>query len=95
MRTKGGSLKLEEQQSKAFIDGAIANDVQFFVQASSDRGGEESYDTITGVLHFDAKYRIEHYLVDNAKGRMRWCILRPVAFMEVSQDGFKFLRGWY
>jgi hypothetical protein len=84
MRTKGGSLKLEEEQGKAFIDGALANGVQFFVYASSDRGGESSYDTVTGVAHFDAKCRVEHHLVDNAKGKMQWCILRPVAFMEVS-----------
>jgi NmrA-like family protein len=77
-------MKLEEEQGKAFIDGALANGVQFFVYASSDRGGENSYDTVTGVAHFDAKRRVEHHLVDNAKGKMQWCILRPVAFMEVS-----------
>ena len=84
MMGKGASMESEETQGKAMVDGALANGVRFFVYASGDRGGNEnSFETPTTVLHWQTKYRVEHYLVEKAKGKMEWCILRPTGFMEV------------
>jgi nucleoside-diphosphate-sugar epimerase len=87
MMGKGNSLEAEETQAKAMIDNALASGVKFFVYASGDRGGDEtSFETKTTVLHWQTKYRVEHYLVEKAKGKMEWSILRPTGFMEVRLD---------
>jgi len=80
---KGAS---EEAQGKALVDAAVANGVKMFVYSSVDRGGDEkSPDNKTQVPHFISKYNIEKHLVEKAKeAGMNWCILRPVAFMDVS-----------
>lgn len=81
---KNASVKKEELQGKALIDGALANNVKHFVYSSVDRGGNDfSYETRTDIPHFISKYHIEHHLVESAKGKMNWTILRPVTFMEV------------
>jgi hypothetical protein len=61
----------------------VANNVQFFVYASVDRGGTESEGTPTPVAQFSSKNDIERYLTEKA-GVMKWVILRPTTFMEVS-----------
>lgn len=76
-------MSSEEVQGKAVVDGALANDVKFFVFTSVDRGGDEkSYNNPTNVPHFISKHNIEHHLVDGAGSKMQWTILRPVAFMD-------------
>lgn len=77
-------------QGKGLVDAALANGVKFFVYSSVDRGGpEKSYDSPTDVPHFISKHKIEHHLVDSARGTdMQWTILRPVAFMENFTPGF-------
>ncbi|KAF2436808.1 NAD(P)-binding protein [Tothia fuscella] len=76
----------EEKDGKALIDESIKQGVEFFVQASVDRGGDEkSWTTPTPVLHFASKHRIDLYLRDTAINKMNWTILRPAAFM----DNFK------
>ncbi|KAK1638039.1 nucleoside-diphosphate-sugar epimerase family protein [Colletotrichum phormii] len=85
---KGASAKLEEAQGKALVDAALSNNVKFFIYSSIDRGGDGSYDNyVPSVTHFVSKYRTEHHLVDNARGKMDWTILRPVAFMENMEPG--------
>ncbi|KAL0936760.1 nucleoside-diphosphate-sugar epimerase family protein [Colletotrichum truncatum] len=80
---QGASAASEERQGKALVDEALANNVKHFVYSSIDRGGDSSYDNyIPRVQHFIGKYRIEHHLVDKAKDKMSWTILRPVAFMD-------------
>lgn len=82
---KGASGQTEEAQGKALVDGAVTNGVKMFVYTSVDRGGDEkSPDNPTEVPHFINKYNIEKHLVEKAKvAGMDWCILRPVAFMDV------------
>lgn len=72
------------------IDEALKHGVEFFVQTSVDRGGEEkSYDNPTAIPHFISKHRIEHHLVDKSKNtNMNWTILRPVAFFDNFAPGF-------
>jgi uncharacterized protein YbjT (DUF2867 family) len=83
---KGASVELEETQGKAVVDGALAAGVKFFVYTSVERGGEDqSYENPTPIPHFISKHRIEHHLVEKAGDKMQWTILRPVAFMDVSQ----------
>ncbi|KAK1520874.1 hypothetical protein CABS01_05379 [Colletotrichum abscissum] len=85
---KGASAELEEAQGKALVDAALSNNVQFFTYSSIDRGGGGSYDNyVPSVSHFVSKYRIEHHLVEKARGKMDWTILRPVAFMENMEPG--------
>jgi len=82
---KGASAKSEEAQGKALVDGALENGVKMFVYTSVDRGGDDkSFDNPTDVPHFISKYHIEHHLVEKAKGKMDYTILRPVAFFDVS-----------
>ncbi|KAI1083460.1 NAD(P)-binding protein [Whalleya microplaca] len=88
---KGASAKLEEVQGKALIDAALANGVEFFVYSSVDRGGEaRSPDNPTDVPHFLSKHNIEkHLLAATANAnKLRWTILRPVAFMDNFTPGF-------
>ncbi|KAK1624105.1 NmrA-like family protein [Colletotrichum phormii] len=85
---KGASAELEEAQGKALVDAALSNNVKFFTYSSIDRGGDGSYDNyVPSVSHFVSKYRIEHHLVEKARGKMDWIILRPVAFMENMEPG--------
>ncbi|KAH0439220.1 nucleoside-diphosphate-sugar epimerase family protein [Colletotrichum camelliae] len=80
---QGASAESEERQGKALIDEALANNVKHFVYSSIDRGGDSSYDNVfPQVQHFKSKYNIEHHLVEKAKNKMTWTILRPVAFMD-------------
>jgi NmrA-like family len=74
---------IEKIQGKALIDYAVANKVKFFLYASVDRGGDKSEGTATPVAQFSSKNDIESYLFDKA-GAMKWVILRPTTFMEVS-----------
>ncbi|KAK1479022.1 hypothetical protein CTAM01_14886 [Colletotrichum tamarilloi] len=85
---KGASAELEEAQGKALVDAALSNNIKFFTYSSIDRGGDGSYDNyVPSVSHFVSKYRIEHHLVEEARGKMDWTILRPVAFMENMEPG--------
>ncbi|KAM0518857.1 hypothetical protein ACHAPE_003847 [Trichoderma viride] len=84
---KTGSI-IEQAQGKALVDSAIKHDVKHFVYASVDRGGAKSIDNPTNVPHFVSKHHIEHHLIDSAKDKMSWTILRPVAFMENFVPGF-------
>ncbi|KAF9870459.1 nucleoside-diphosphate-sugar epimerase family protein [Colletotrichum karsti] len=80
---KGASAESEERQGKALVDESIANNVKFFVYSSIDRGGDASFDNfVPEVQHLQSKYRIEHHLVEKAKDKMNWTILRPAAFMD-------------
>ncbi|KAL4951309.1 hypothetical protein BDW69DRAFT_170333 [Aspergillus filifer] len=85
-----GKEGAEETQGKALIDETLKHEVEFFVQTSVDRGGEEkSPNSPTDIPHFAAKHNIEQHLMTNSKGTdMRWFILRPVAFMENLTAGF-------
>lgn len=70
---------VEEKQGKALVDAALAAGVEHFVYTSVDRNG----DNPTDVPYFASKHRLEHYLIDKAKGtKMSWTILRPVSFMQ-------------
>lgn len=73
----------EREQGKALIDHAVANNVQFFVYASVDRGGSDSDGNATPVAQFSSKNDIESHLIKTC-GSMKWVILRPTTFMEVS-----------
>jgi uncharacterized protein YbjT (DUF2867 family) len=79
---------VELAQGKALIDSAIKHGVKHFVYSSVDRGGAKSIDNPTNIPHFVSKHHIEHHLIDNAKDKMSWTILRPVAFMENFAPGF-------
>ena len=87
---KGATGQTEEAQGKGLVDGAVANGVKMFLYASVDRGGDEkSPDNPTNIPHFISKYNIEKHLVEKAKAaEMDWCILRPVAYMDVSSTLF-------
>jgi uncharacterized protein YbjT (DUF2867 family) len=89
---KGASPEKEQEQGKALVDESIKQDVKFFIQASVDRGGDEtSWTNPTEVPHFASKHNIEIYLRDQAAkagGNMEWAILRPTAFMENFAPGF-------
>jgi hypothetical protein len=61
----------------------VASDVKFFVYASVDRGGNQSEGNPTPVAQFSSKNDIERHLTENS-GTMKWVILRPTTFMEVS-----------
>ncbi|KAJ9605185.1 hypothetical protein H2200_010575 [Cladophialophora chaetospira] len=78
--------KVEEQQGKSLIDAAAANGVSHFIYTSADRGGVQASDRSgTAVKHFHSKFNIEKHLKqvsEKAGGRMKWTIIRPVAFME-------------
>lgn len=81
---KGVTHEGEIKQGKALIDESVKYGVKHFVYSSVDRGGDEkSWSTPTPIPHFISKHHIEQYLRDNAK-EMGWTILRPVAFMDVS-----------
>lgn len=80
---KGVTLDSEVAQGTALIDESLKHGVSHFVYSSVDRGGDErSWENPTPIDHFISKYRIEHYLRDNAGNKMGWTILRPVAFMD-------------
>ncbi|KAM0447584.1 hypothetical protein ACHAO4_008911 [Trichoderma viride] len=84
---KTGAI-VEQAQGKALVDSALKHGVQHFVYSSVDRGGAKSIDNPTNVPHFASKYHIEHHLINSAKDKMSWTILRPVAFMENFVPGF-------
>ncbi|KAF2019414.1 NmrA-like family protein [Aaosphaeria arxii CBS 175.79] len=88
-QVQGPDKSQEEFQGKAIIDQALANNVQFFVYSSVDRGGDKSSETPTTVSHWVTKYNIEKYLIQKTNGtNMRYGILRPTAFMEGFTDDF-------
>jgi uncharacterized protein YbjT (DUF2867 family) len=83
---KGVTFDGEIAQGKAMIDESVKNSVKHFVYSSVDRGGDEkSWDNETPIPHFQTKYQIDRYLRESA-GQMGWTILRPVAFMDVSDN---------
>jgi uncharacterized protein YbjT (DUF2867 family) len=78
-------------------DAALANHVEYFVYTSVDRGGEmRSLTNPTNVPHFRSKHNIEQHLLaatgeektNSTTHKMKWVILRPVAFMENLTPGF-------
>lgn len=83
----------EIQQGKALIDESVKEGVTHFVYSSVDRGGNQrSFENTTPIPHFQSKYEIEKHLLEQAgkKGEvMGWTILRPVAFMDNLEPGFK------
>lgn len=85
----------EIAQGKALIDNSIESAVEMFVYSSVERGGdEESWENETPVAHFRTKYLIERYLrrvtePGTAGAKLMWTILRPVAFMDNLEPGFK------
>lgn len=79
----GATQESETRQGKAVVDQAIAHNVNIFVYASVDRGGEKSESNPTYVPHFISKHDIEaHLKVKAAEAKMQYTILRPVAFMD-------------
>lgn len=91
----GVTEESEVAQGKALIHRAVGAEVSMFVYSSVERGGDvESWDNETPVGHFKSKFRIERYLRDiTGRGqpgeKMKWTVLRPVAFMENLEPGFK------
>ncbi|KAL6890016.1 NAD(P)-binding protein [Trichoderma evansii] len=79
---------IEQAQGKALVDSAIKHGVKHFVYSSVDRNGAKSIDNPTNIPHFISKHHIEHHLINSAKDKMSWTILRPVAFMENFAAGF-------
>jgi len=78
--------KNEEGKAIPLIDAALANGVKHFIFTSADRGGPAKSDADpTPVPHFITKFNIEKHLKEasaKSDGRMRYTILRPVAFMD-------------
>ncbi|ORY68558.1 uncharacterized protein BCR38DRAFT_334802 [Pseudomassariella vexata] len=91
----GVTVASEVAQGKNLIDAAIQNGVSHFVYSSIERGGDEvSWDNPTPIPHFQSKYQIERHLRDvtgpgKPGEKMRWTILRPVAFMDNLESGFQ------
>ena len=89
----GVTVEGEIAQGNALIDESVAHGVKHFVYSSVDRGGNaKSFDNETPIPHFQSKFRIEKHLLEKAgsKGEnMGWTILRPVAFMDNLEPGFK------
>lgn len=73
----------EELQGKGMIDAALENGVEHFIFTSVDRG-TKSDDNPTDVPHFITKHNVELYLKEKAPAgsKMKWTILRPVAFYD-------------
>jgi uncharacterized protein YbjT (DUF2867 family) len=89
----GVTFEGEINQGKALIDESVAHGVKHFVYSSVDRGGNaKSFKSETPIPHFKTKFQIEQHLLEKAgsKGEnMGWTILRPVAFMDNLEPGFK------
>ncbi|KAF1976332.1 NAD(P)-binding protein [Bimuria novae-zelandiae CBS 107.79] len=89
----GVTFEGEIAQGNALIDESVAHGVKHFVYSSVDRGGNvKSFENETPIPHFQSKFRIEKHLLEKAgsKGeKMGWTILRPVAFMDNLEPGFK------
>lgn len=89
----GATFEGEINQGNALIDESVAQGVKHFVYSSVDRGGNaKSFDNETPIPHFQSKYRVEKHLLEKAGAQgenMGWTILRPVAFMENLEPGFK------
>lgn len=89
----GVTFEGEVAQGKALIDESVAHGVTHFVYSSVDRGGNaKSFEDETPIPHFKSKFQIEKHLLQKAgsKGeKMSWTILRPVAFMDNLEPGFK------
>lgn len=83
----------EVQQGTDLIDESIKEGVEQFVYSSVDRGGDaKSWENPTPIPHFQSKYKVEHHLADKAGlggEKMKWTIVRPVAFMENLAPGFQ------
>ncbi|CAH0044938.1 unnamed protein product [Clonostachys solani] len=88
----GASLESELRQGKAMIDESIKAGVRHFVYSSVERGGDQrSWENRTPVPHFQTKYVLEHYLLDQlkkAKSTMEWTIIRPTMFMDNLEPSF-------
>lgn len=84
--------KVEEEQGKALVDAAAIHGVRHFIYTSAERGGPENSDRDgTVVAHFRSKFNIENHLKLVAKEqgeKMKWTIIRPVAFMENLSNDF-------
>ncbi|EXJ95693.1 hypothetical protein A1O1_00816 [Capronia coronata CBS 617.96] len=67
----GGKAKLtEEEQGKALIDAALANNVEHFVYSSVDRGDSQVSNTNpTNIPHFISKHNIEQHLFKTTRER--------------------------
>lgn len=91
----GATPEREITQGRGLIDKSIEEGVEMFMYSGVDRGGdEESWKNQTPVPHFQTKWLIENHLRDvTAPGTqgegMMWTILRPVAFMDNLEPGFK------
>lgn len=88
MRKDGAELEMK--QGCSLIDAALAHGVKQFVYTSVDRGGNADNDP-TNVPHFASKHKVEQHLREaTAKNgsKMKWTILRPVAFMDNLNPGF-------
>ncbi|MCJ1366887.1 hypothetical protein MMC16_006018 [Acarospora aff. strigata] len=84
----GATVETEEQQGKALIDAALANDARHFVFTSAERGGQS---VPTNIPHFISKHNIEKHLesATGDGGKVSYTILRPVAFMENLSPDFQ------
>ena len=84
--------KVEEQQGKSLVDAAAAHGVNHFVYTSAERGGPQQSDRSgTHIKHFISKFNIENHLTqvsEKTGGKMKWTIIRPVAFMENLPNDF-------
>ncbi|KAF2035245.1 NmrA family protein-like protein [Setomelanomma holmii] len=89
----GITVEGEIKQGKAIIDESVKEGVKHFVYSSVDRGGNQrSFENTTPIPHFQTKYEIEQHLLEKAGKNgdiMGWSILRPVAFMDNLEPGFK------
>lgn len=86
---KGVTHDGEIRQGKSVIDVSVEKGVKMFVYSSVERGGDEkSWDVETPIPHFQSKYYLERHLKEKAGEEMSWCVLRPVAFMDVRLDCF-------
>ncbi|KAJ4291700.1 hypothetical protein N0V90_009595 [Kalmusia sp. IMI 367209] len=89
----GVTFEGEVAQGNALIDESVAHGVSHFVYSSVDRGGNvKSFEDETPIPHFQTKHRIEKHLLEKAGSqgeKMGWTILRPVAFMDNLEPGFK------
>tara|TARA_R110002003_G_scaffold64_12_gene6077 strand:+ start:32659 stop:33624 length:966 start_codon:yes stop_codon:yes gene_type:complete len=89
----GITVASEIKQGKAVINESINEGVTHFVYSSVDRGGNQrSFENTTPIPHFQTKYEIEKHLIEKAGKNgenMGWTILRPVAFMDNLEPGFK------
>jgi uncharacterized protein YbjT (DUF2867 family) len=82
--TTPGDKGSEELQATRMIVEAGKSGVKHLVFSSVDRGGAgKSENNPTNIPHFASKHRIEGVLKQkSSESKMKWTILRPVAFMD-------------